>query len=197
MPASPDTKRKKVRRRKHAYSPCVNASTSWLFEHLRQAGPRQSKTADAETKRQLANHWPLPEPCLEMFKINHTAGSRASSSVSFFPSSPRPQGTLPWDAPVGTPEHLHRCALNWNAAFADFNALWTSSLVDRGKTPRQSARIAGFFDSNVEPSDADSNCPPIMLYPRIIGEPLGFSLSIASNPVSSTWGMTHPPRLFT
>ena len=84
-----------------------------------------------------------------------------------------------------------------NADFADFNALCTSSLVDRGKTPRQSARIAGFFDSNVEPSDAGSNCPPIILYPRIIGEPLGFSLSIASNPVSSTWGMIRRPRLFT
>ena len=44
-----------------------------------------------------------------------------------------------------------------NAARAAFRAFLTSSLVERGNSPRQSANNAGLVDLNVAPSLAEVN----------------------------------------
>ena len=61
-----------------------------------------------------------------------------------------------------------------NAAWAAANASLTSSLVESGNSPNSSSSQAGFVETKVLPSDANFSCPPMMLYPRTLGEPFGF-----------------------
>ena len=76
------------------------------------------------------------------------------------------------------------------AAPAAARASWTSDFVERGNTPKQSVCHAGFVVSKVPPSLDSVNCPLIMLYPFIFGNPFGLSLSRCSSPTSNTWVMT-------
>ena len=50
-----------------------------------------------------------------------------------------------------------------NAERAAAIASWTSSLVDRGKSPNSSTSIAGFLLVNLDPSEEDFSCPLIIL----------------------------------
>ena len=73
-----------------------------------------------------------------------------------------------------------------NAARAACSASLTSSRVESGNSPRQSASNAGLVEVKVAPSLAEVNWPLMILYPRTAGLPFGFSIEINSNPVSKT-----------
>ena len=73
-----------------------------------------------------------------------------------------------------------------NAFRAARRASCTSSLVERGNSPKVSSNQAGFLLVNVLPSPELQSLPAIILYPLIAGLPFGFSIFIISKPVSST-----------
>ena len=68
----------------------------------------------------------------------------------------------------------------------------TSSLVERGNSPNSSTSSAGLLLVKTDPSDAEVNCPLMILYPLTFGSPFGFSFSINSRPASRTCVMAGP-----